>query len=86
MVTRSYWVYVENDLVVKSSPKWDNGVQITALNKDKKGYNTRIWKKHGKLPWISYSKKDSSVCIKNKCFEVNEKTESNNVNLNNIVL
>lgn len=79
-------VYIGNGLVVESSPKWDNGVQITSLNENRKGYNTRIWKKHGKLPWISYSKKDSSVCIKNKCFEVNEKTESNNINLNNIVL
>lgn len=50
-------VYIGNGLVVESTPKWNNGVQITALNKDKKGYNTRVWKKHGKLPWINYVKK-----------------------------
>ena len=41
-------VYIGNGKVVESSPKWKNGVQITALT-------ARKWAKHGKLPWIEYS-------------------------------
>ncbi len=66
-------VYIGNGLVVESTPKWNNGVQITALNKDKKGYNTRVWKKHGKLPWINYVKKDDGAGVKNKCSKVIKK-------------
>ena len=29
-------------------------MQITACNTAKAGYNTRKWKKHGKLPYIEY--------------------------------
>lgn len=47
-------VYVGDGLVVESSPKWKNGVQITACNCDKDGYNRRNWTKHGKLPYIEY--------------------------------
>ena len=51
-------VYIGNGLVVECSPRWANDVQITALgNKgSKKGYNTRYWTKHGKLPYVSYEK------------------------------
>ena len=41
-------VYIGNGKVVESSPKWANGVQITALT-------ARNWLKHGKLPWVEYS-------------------------------
>lgn len=41
-------VYIGNGRVVESSPKWANGVQVTALT-------ARNWLKHGKLPWIEYS-------------------------------
>lgn len=47
-------VYVGNGLVIESSPKWKNGVQITACNCDVPGYNRRDWTKHGKLPYIEY--------------------------------
>ena len=40
-------VYIGNGQVIESSPKWENGVQITKLSQ-------RNWKKHGKLPWIDY--------------------------------
>ena len=42
-------VYVGNGLAVECSPKWENCVQITACNRTITGYNTRNWKKHGKL-------------------------------------
>lgn len=44
-------VYIGDGLVVESSPKWKNGVQITSLN-------ARNWLKHGKLPWVEYSVKE----------------------------
>lgn len=47
-------VYIGDGLAVECSPKWDNGVQITACNCLKDGYNSRTWTKHGKLPYITY--------------------------------
>ena len=51
-------IYIGNGLAVESSPKWKNGVQITACNCSKKGYNSRYWTKHGKLPYVSYEGKE----------------------------
>ena len=48
-------VYIGNGLVIESSPKWKNCVQITACNMDKVGYNRRNWTKHGKLAYINYT-------------------------------
>lgn len=48
-------VYIGNGLAVESTPAWKNGVQITACNCSKSGYNSRYWTKHGKLPYISYT-------------------------------
>lgn len=48
-------VYIGNGLAVECTPAWKNRVQITACNCSKPGYNTRKWKKHGKLPYIDYS-------------------------------
>lgn len=47
-------IYIGNGLAVESSPKWKNGVQVTACNCSKKGYNSRYWTKHGKLPYVEY--------------------------------
>lgn len=47
-------IYIGDGLVVECSPKWANGVQITACNRDVSGYNRRNWTKHGKLPYVSY--------------------------------
>lgn len=47
-------VYIGDGLVVEASPAWKDGVQITACNRSKNGYNRRDWTKHGKLPWIKY--------------------------------
>ena len=45
-------VYVGDSLVAESSPKWADGVQLTACNCQKEGYNSRAWKKHGKFPTL----------------------------------
>lgn len=47
-------VYIGDGLAVECTPAWKNKVQITACNCKKSGYNTRQWKKHGKLPYIEY--------------------------------
>lgn len=47
-------VYIGNGLAIESTPAWKNGVQVTACNCYKKGYNTRYWTKHGKLPYVEY--------------------------------
>lgn len=47
-------VYIGDGLAVECTPAWKNKVQITACNTTKAGYNTRKWKKHGKLPYIEY--------------------------------
>ena len=44
-------VYIGNGKVVESTPKWDNGVQITALT-------ARNWLKHGFLPYIEYGNRE----------------------------
>lgn len=50
-------IYIGDGLAVEATPKWKNGVQITAVGNigEKEGYNTRIWKKHGKLPYVDYT-------------------------------
>lgn len=50
-------IYLGGGLAVEASPKWKNSVQITAVGNigAKPGYNTRLWSKHGKLPYLDYS-------------------------------
>ena len=50
-------VYMGNSKVIESSPKWANGVQVTALS-------ARNWLKHGKLPWVEYSVKEVKNVVK----------------------
>lgn len=47
-------VYIGDGLAVECTPSWKNGVQITAVNRTKIGYNRRNWAKHGKLPYVNY--------------------------------
>lgn len=49
-------VYIGNGLAVECTPKWKDGVQITAVHNigKKSGYNGRTWTKHGKLPYVTY--------------------------------
>lgn len=51
-------IYIGNGEVLESTSKWSSKLQKTALGNIKtiKGLNTRTWAKHGKLPYISYSK------------------------------
>lgn len=56
-------IYIGNGLAVESSPKWKNGVQITACNCSKQGYNSRYWTKHGRLPYIEYETKGVNTVI-----------------------
>lgn len=66
MVGEAVWmeghigVYIGNGLAVECTPSWRNGVQRTACNRSKTGYNRRNWTKHGKLPWIEYDVKSST--------------------------
>lgn len=53
-------VYIGDGLVVEASPKWADGVQITACNSSKAGYHKRTWKKHGKLPYVTY---EAPCCV-----------------------
>lgn len=48
-------VYIGDGLAVECTPSWKNCVQVTACNCTKSGYNRRDWKKHGKLPYVSYT-------------------------------
>lgn len=50
-------VYIGNGKVIESSPKWANGVQVTALT-------ARNWLKHGKLPWVEYSGEEVRNVVK----------------------
>lgn len=49
-------IYIGDGLAIESSPKWKNGVQITAVANIgiKTGVNNRTWEKHGRLPWVKY--------------------------------
>jgi len=49
-------IYIGNGLAVEATPKWKDGVQITAVHNigNKNGFNGRSWKKHGKLPYVTY--------------------------------
>ena len=53
-------IYVGNGLTVECTPAWTNNVQFTACNKNKDGYNLRVWTEHGKLPYISYTGQNDS--------------------------
>lgn len=79
-------IYIGNGLAVEATPKWDNKVQITAVGNigTKEGYNTRSWKKHGKLPYVDYTPVSADVDEKseetvedNKSEEVTENITSN---------
>ena len=50
-------VYIGDGLCVECTPRWTDGVQITAvLNIGRQdGFNARRWEKHGKIPHVDYS-------------------------------
>ena len=49
-------IYIGNGKAAECTPKWKNGVQITAVHNIGKinGLNGRYWEKHGKLPNVEY--------------------------------
>lgn len=53
-------LYIGDGLAVECTPKWANGVQVTAVGNlgKKAGYNTRTWKKWGLLPYVSYEEEE----------------------------
>ncbi len=54
-------VYIGNGLAVECTPAWEDCVQITAANNSRRGFNTRTWSRHGKLPYLSYTGEYESV-------------------------
>lgn len=48
-------VYIGENLVAESTPKWKNGAQLSGINGRTYEGRSRNWTKHGKLPWIAYS-------------------------------
>lgn len=56
-------IYLGDGVVAEATPKWNWGVQLsTCLNVSGKQLpgtvGSRLWTKHGKLPWVDYSKND----------------------------
>ena len=49
-------VYIGNGLGVECTPAFADGIQVTAVGNIgcKATYPTRVWKKHGKLPYVTY--------------------------------
>lgn len=49
-------IYIGDGLAIEASPKWKNGVQVTAVENVAKNtnYNSRSWLKWGKLPYVEY--------------------------------
>lgn len=49
-------VYIGDGLAVECTPRWADGVQITAVHNigKKSGYHGRKWTSHGKLPYVRY--------------------------------
>ncbi len=56
-------IYIGEGLAVECTPKWEGGVQITAVGNfgSKYGYHTRIWTKRGKLPYVTYTKASTTT-------------------------
>lgn len=61
-------IYIGNGEVLEATSKWSSKLQKTALLNHKaiKGLNGRVWAKHGKLPYLSYSKGVSNVYVVKK--------------------
>ncbi|MDD6837334.1 MAG: hypothetical protein PUF04_09320 [bacterium] len=49
-------IYIGDGFGVECTPAWQSGVQISAVGNlgRKAGYPTRMWVKHGKLPYVTY--------------------------------
>ena len=53
-------IYIGGGKVVEATPAWSGGVQISDIStsgkRTKNGVGTAVWKKHGKLPYLTYEK------------------------------
>lgn len=91
-------IYIGNGEVLEATSKWSSKLQKTALLNQKaiKGLNGRTWTKHGKLPYLKYSKTDSKVYVvksgdnltkiaKKYGVSVNELAALNNIKNKNLI-
>jgi len=92
-------IYIGDGMVLESTSKWSSKLQKTALLNQKaiRGLNGRRWTKHGKLPYLSYEKKDNKVyCVvksgdnltkiaKKYGTTINQLTKWNNIKNKNII-
>ena len=65
-------VYIGDGLAIECTPKWKDGVQITAVHNigKKSGYYGRKWTKHGKIPYIEYVKNTKPAESKKSITEI----------------
>lgn len=79
-------VYIGEGLAVECTPRWENGVQITAVKNigSKAGYNERTWKKHGELPYIDYWKIGNRFALNKDRYFPGEKIDMKGFELNNM--
>lgn len=58
-------VYIGDGLAVEATSRWTHNVQITAVGNigEKEGYNTRMWVKHGKSPYIDYGEEKEAEAV-----------------------
>lgn len=58
-------IYIGNGKVVESTPAWSSGVQISDISvsgkRSKNGIVKSAWKKHGKLPYITYESENKKM-------------------------
>lgn len=61
-------VYIGDGLCIECTNAWEGKVIITSLS-DRKGYHTRKWLHHGKLPYIEYVNNSFKVKVETEWLE-----------------
>ena len=57
-------VYIGDGQVIECTPKWTNNVQYSNLgNLGYKDGHSRMWKKHGILPWVTMDSQNSNTPV-----------------------
>lgn len=54
-------IYIGKGLAIECSPAWHNKVQITTVANMRRGESSRMWKRHGKLPYIKYLETENNL-------------------------
>lgn len=63
-------VYIGDGKVIECTPKWNNDVQYSNLaNLGYTSGNSRVWNKHGKLPYIEYETPKNKVTVTKKSID-----------------